>query len=186
MQSQCYYLLDGNGIPPLTLRRLSSLIQAFVRGPCSRAPIASLEHPLSDSSISCPSLSSRKLAFDIRFLGQLADPSTNLPWQAWTRANLARASTPGTNNWALSLDPLLQQCWTHIASLEPCLKAAWITAKRLRIDLSHTLPTHLASSSFPTLYHPAVPDMVWKACRRCQFCSVPPLVGDFCDLSHNV
>jgi ribonuclease HI len=183
MQSCCYYLLDGNGIPPLTLRRLSSLIQAFVKGPCSRAPGASLEHPLSDSGINCPSLSSRKLAYDIRFLGQLADPSTNLPWQIWTRADLIRASTPGTNNWSRTLDPFLQQCWTHIASLEPRLKAAWITAKRLHIDLSHIFPTRPATLSSPTLYHPAIPDAVWKACQRCQFCCIPPLTGDFVDLS---
>jgi hypothetical protein len=126
--------------------------------------VTSLEHPLSDGGINCPSLSTRKLAFDIRFLGQLADPSTNLPWQVWTRANLTRASTPGTNNWAHSLDPFLQQCWTHLASLEPCLKAAWISAKRLRIDLSHIFPATPATSSIPTLYHPAIPDTVWKAC----------------------
>jgi ribonuclease HI len=93
------------------------------------------------------------------------------------------ASTTGTNNKTVFLDPLLQQCWTHIDSLEPRLRAAWITAKHLRIDISHVFPSPRAAASLPSLFHPALPDTVWKACRRCQFCSIPPLAGDFHDLS---
>jgi len=32
MQSHCYYLLDGNGIPPATLTKLNNTINRFVRG----------------------------------------------------------------------------------------------------------------------------------------------------------
>src|SRR5258706_3889716 len=68
MMSRCYYLLDGNGILPYVLRKLSNIILRFVRGSYSSAPYKLLESPLSEGGLNCPSLTSRALAYDAKFV----------------------------------------------------------------------------------------------------------------------
>src|SRR5258706_3640012 len=59
MMSRCYYLLDGNGIPPSYLRKLSNVIHRFMRGSYSSAPYRLFESPLSVRGLNCPSLINR-------------------------------------------------------------------------------------------------------------------------------
>src|SRR5258706_11826102 len=92
LMSQCYYLLDGNGIPPSVLRKLNNIILRFVRGSYSSAPYRLLESPLSKGGLNCPSLVSRSLAYDAKFISDLISGPASAPWRAWTFADLALAS----------------------------------------------------------------------------------------------
>jgi len=93
MQSRCYYLLDGNGIPPLVLTKLSNLMNRFVWGRYSLLPYRMLAPPLAEGSLNFPSLKHRKEAYDLKFLGNLTQGDQTIPWKMWTHANLQRAST---------------------------------------------------------------------------------------------
>src|SRR5258706_9640086 len=92
MMSRCYYLLDGNGIPPSVLRKINNIILHFVRGSYSSAPYRLLESPLSVGGLNCPSLISRSLAYDAKFVSDLISGPASAPWRAWTFADLALAS----------------------------------------------------------------------------------------------
>ena len=92
MLSRCYYLMDGNDIPPILLQRISNAIQRFVRGTYSAAPYRLLESPLRDGGLNCPSLRTRKLAYDAKFFSDLISGPADLPWRSWTYADLDLAS----------------------------------------------------------------------------------------------
>src|SRR5258706_11826139 len=88
MMSRCYYLLDGNGIPPSILRKLNSIILRFVRGLYSSAPYRLLESPLSDGGLNCPSLYSRVLAYDAKFMSDLISGPASTPSRTLTLTDL--------------------------------------------------------------------------------------------------
>ena len=69
--SQCYYLLDSNGIPWIMLNRMSTAICYYVRGKYSSMPYQFLSAPLVEGGMDCPSLLQRKLTYDIKFISDL-------------------------------------------------------------------------------------------------------------------
>jgi len=132
MQSRCYYLLDGNGIPLVTLTKLSNLINRFVRGRYSLLPYRMMALPLAEGGLNFPSLVHRKAAYDLKFLGDLTQGDQSIPWKVWTHADLRRASTatqstkpmnprryPTSRVWHRNLDPILQRAHTKYGDLEP-------------------------------------------------------------------
>ena len=135
MLSRCYYLMDGNDIPPILLRRISNAIQRFVRGSYSAAPYCLLESPLRDGSLNCPSLRTRKLAYDAKFFSDLISGPADLPWRSWTYADLDLASvfnsTAKRDKFPSPFNPLLQSCHCRHTMLEPRVLAAWISLRRL-------------------------------------------------------
>ena len=112
MLSRCYYLLDGNSIPPAILRKISNVIQRFVRGSYSTAPYSLLEAPLTSGGLNCPSLVTRKLAYDAKFFSDLISGPADAPWRAWTFADLDRASVfcNKTNPFLPLFDPIFLLC----------------------------------------------------------------------------
>ncbi len=80
MMSRCYYLLDGNSILPHLLRKLNNIILRFVRGSYSSTPYRLLESPLSAGGLNCPSLISRTLVYDAKFMSDLISGLATTPW----------------------------------------------------------------------------------------------------------
>ncbi len=101
MMSRCYYLLDGN-------------IHRFVRGSYSSVPYRLLESPLSVGGLNCPSLTSRALAYDAKFMSDLISGPASTPWRAWTFADLDLASVFNSStkkrDFPGRFNPLLQSC----------------------------------------------------------------------------
>ena len=114
MMSRCYYLLDGNGIPPSILHKLSNIILRFVRGSYSSAPYNLLESPLSAGGLNCPSLISQALAYDAKFMSDLISGLATSPWRAWTFTDLDLASVFNSSSrkqdFPGPFNPLLQSC----------------------------------------------------------------------------
>jgi len=155
--SQCYYLLNCNGIPAPMLNKITNSVCRFIHSPYSHMPYSFLSAPLSRGRLNCPSLRERKLAYDAKFIGDLISAPFDLPWKAWARADLSCASSkpgklPGTN-----LNPLLQRSVVRLSSLEPRLRHAYISCRTLRYDISCAFPSMAARLDMPSTYHPAVP-----------------------------
>jgi len=93
MQSHCYYLLDGNSILPTYLAKISNTIDGFMQGHYSLMPYHMLAPPLVEGGLNFPSLSYRKAAYDLKFLGDLIHGDQNTLWKVWTNADLRQAST---------------------------------------------------------------------------------------------
>ena len=157
LQSRCYHLLDGNGIHPSTLRKMSQQIQNFVRGPFSVMPFSVLEAPLEEGGLGCPSLAHRKEAYDLRFLSQLISGPQRPLWKVWTWAGLQAATS--TNNKAniVGLNPFLQRAYTRPMVLEARLQQAFLTAKKYGLDLRCQAPPLAVRRAMPAFYHLATP-----------------------------
>jgi len=181
LQSRCYHLLDGNGIPPSTLRKMSQQIQNFVRGPFSVMPFDVLEAPLAEGGLGCPSLAHRKEAYDLRFLSHLVSGPQQTLWKVWTWAGLRAASS--TNNTAkiVGLNPFLQRAYTRPSVLEPRLRQAFLTAKKYGLDLRCQAPPLAVRRAMPAFYHPATPLQASRYGGGCLGNHDSPLVGDLVD-----
>ena len=181
LQSRCYHLLDGNGIPPSTLRKMSQQIQNFVRGPFSVMPFDVLEAPLTEGGLGCPSLAHRKEAYDLRFLSHLISGPQRTLWKVWTWAGLRAASS--TNNTAniVGLNPFLQRAYTRPTVLEPRLRQAFLTAKKYGLDLRCQAPPLAVRRAMPAFYHPATPLQASRYGGGCLGNHDSPLVGDLVD-----
>jgi len=165
MQSHCYYLLDGNGIPPPVLTKISNTINQFVRGHYSSLPYRMLAPPLAEGGLNFPSLAHRKSAYDLKFLGDLLHGNQSTLWKVWTYADLQRASMarPSTRkgnthsrNVHINLDPLTQCSHIKYSALEPRLRQAVMTARRSRMNIQSHLPSVPARKSAPAAYHHAL------------------------------
>src|SRR5258706_5012069 len=159
LMSRCYYLLDGNGIPPSILRKLNNLILRFVRGSYSSAPYQLLESPLSKGGLNCPSLISQALAYDAKFMSDLISGPASAPWRAWTFADLDLASVFNSSSrkrdFPGSLNPLLQSCHCRFTQLHPRVSAAWKSIRRLRYDIRCSFPSGAAVMDMPSILHPS-------------------------------
>ena len=159
MLSRCYYLMDGNSIPPTLLRKINNVIQRFVRGSYSSAPYWMLEAPLSSGGLNCPSLASRKLAYDAKFISDLISGPADHPWRAWTFADLSQASvfhsSAKPNTFPGPFNPLLQSCHCRYTMLEPRVRAAWASIRALRYDVRCAFPSRAAILGMPSLLHPS-------------------------------
>jgi len=140
LQSRCDHLLDGNGVHPSTLWKMSQQIQNFMWGPFSVMPFCVLEAPVEEGGLGCPSLAHRKEAYDLCFLSQLISGPQRPLWKVWTWAGLQAAMS--TNNRAniVGLNPFLQRAYTKPTMLEACLRQAFLTAKKYRLDLKCQAP----------------------------------------------
>ena len=97
MLSRCYWLLDSNSIPGVWLWCISNKIMRFIRGSFSRSPYSYLEAPLVDGGLNCPSLITRKAAYDLKFLGDLISSPQDTPWKVWTTKDLTRSTQHSPN-----------------------------------------------------------------------------------------
>jgi len=84
MLSRCHFLMDGNGVPPSVLRRISNRIMNFVRGKFSAMAYNTLEASLEEGGLNTPSLTTRKQAADLKFLSDLITGDQKVPWKQWT------------------------------------------------------------------------------------------------------
>jgi len=157
MQSRCYHLLDGNGIPARVLSKLSKKISGFVRGRFSTESYSSLEAPLAEGGLNCHSLITRKRAYDLRFLSHLVSGSRRAPWQDWTWKDLSMATFSNTHLENPGLNPFLQLAFTKVSLLEPRVAQAFKTARHFGLDLDSCAPSWKARNGAPLLWHPALP-----------------------------
>jgi len=84
--------MDGNGISQHILKRISNRIMGFVRGKFSAMSYTMLEVPLAEGRINNPSLVTRKLATDLKFLSDLVTRDQMVLWKQWTWMDLKMAS----------------------------------------------------------------------------------------------
>jgi len=157
MHSRCYHLLDSNGIPTRVLNKISRKISGFMRGRFSAESYNTLEAPLSEGGLNCPSLVTRKRAYDLRFLSQLVSGSRQAPWQVWTWKDLSLATFSNTHLENPGLNPFLQLAFTKVSLLEPRVAQAFKTARHFGLDLDSCAPSWRARSDVPLLWHPALP-----------------------------
>src|SRR5258706_663194 len=159
MMSRCYYLLDGNSIPPHLLQKLNNIILRFVRGSYSSAPYKLLESPLSAGGLNCPSLISRTLAYDAKFFSDLISGPAMSPWQAWTFADLDLASAFNSSSrkqdFSGRFNPLLQSCHCRYTNLQPRVRAAWKSIRRLHYNVRCSFPSRAAVMDMPSILHPS-------------------------------
>ena len=155
--SRCYYLLDGNSIPPRMLTFISQRIMRFVRGRNSYMPYAFLEAPKQEGGLNCPSLTSRYHAFNLKFLSDLISRDPHILWKTWTLADLRAASYSSAAGIRPHLNPLAQHTHTFVSRLEPRLRAAYKSARLLGIDIDTCFPSPAAKLNAPAMYHPAIP-----------------------------
>jgi len=181
LQSRCYHLLDGNGVHPSTLRRMSQQIQNFVRGRFSTMPFDTLAAPLEEGRLGCPSLIHRKEAFDLRFLSQLISGPQRLPWKEWTWAGLCAATSTSNTASIVGLNPFLQRAYTRPSVLEARLWQAFLMAKKYGLDLRCQAPPLNVRRAMPVFYHLAVPLGSSKFGGRCLLDHASPLVSDLVD-----
>ena len=174
MLSRCYWLLSSNSIPGVWLQCISNKIMRFVRGSFSRSPYSYLEAPLVDGGLNCPSLITRKAAYDLKSLGDLVSSPQDTPWKVRTTKDLTRSTqhspnkgTPSsaTRDWTAfgmsqlgyKLHPLLQKGHTQDAGLSPHLHSALHSACLVSVDTHCAFPSLAARFSYPILNHPGIP-----------------------------
>ena len=195
MLSRCYWLLDGNSIPGPWLHRISNKIMRFVRGPFSRAPYSYLEAPLADGGLNCPSLTTRKAAYDLKFLGDLISSLCDTPWKVWMTKDLTRSTqrspnegTPSATTWdwtaygmsqlGYELHPFLQKGHTWDAGLSPRLRSAIRSACLVGIDTRCAFLSPAAKLSYPILNHPSIPLQCSRNYRKLLSSKAISSVGD--------
>jgi len=107
MLSRCHFLMDGNGIPPCFLKRISNRIMGFVRGNFSAMSYEMLETPLVEGGLNNPSLTTRKYAADLKFLSDLVSGDQSVPWKKWTWMDLKMASASSQAGTYGGMNPFL-------------------------------------------------------------------------------
>jgi len=156
LSSRCYHLLDGNGIPAAVLSHISGKISRFVHGGFSLMPYASLESPIREGGLGCPSFRSRKMAYDLRFLSQLITGPQKPLWKRWVWADLKSASSSTRKGDIGGLNPLTQRSHTKVSLLSDRLCQAFTTARKVGLDLECKFPSQAARNGAPATYHAAI------------------------------
>ena len=159
LMSHCYYLMDGNGIPPRILHQISQKILRFIRGRFCSAPYSILSAPISEGGLDCPSLVHRRLAYDAKYVGDMISAPLDTQWKCWTRADLQHASHNGTprKDRRVPLQPLLQHAHVTLKLLEPRLRQAYVSLRKLGYNVECAFPSKAARNAMPSCYHPALP-----------------------------
>jgi len=157
MLSRCHFLLDGNGIPPHLLWKISGKISNFVRGKFSVMAYKTLEAPLEEGGLNPPSLTTWKYAMDLKFLSDLVTGNQQVPWKQWTWADLRMASSTSRAGTYNGLNPFLQLVYTKPSLLQDRVSQAFLTARRFGVDLACSAPSVRARMKAPVLNHPALP-----------------------------
>jgi len=133
--------MDGNGIPPHILRKISGKIMNFVRGKFSAMAFKTLEAPLAEGGLNSPSLATRKLAVDLKFLSDLVTGDQRVPWKQWTWMDLKMASFTSRAGTYDGLNPLLQMAYTKPTLLQDRVSQAFLTARKVGLDLACATPS---------------------------------------------
>jgi len=157
MLSRCHFLLDGNGIPGRFLDRISNKIQRFVRGNFSDMAYRTLEVPLAEGGLNCPSLRSRKRACDLKFLSELITGPQLVPWKQWTWKDIKLASFSSASSDASGLNPFLQNAHVKPSLLQDRVRQAFLSAQQVGLDLVCAAPSLDARRKVPAIFHPAIP-----------------------------
>ena len=157
MLSRCHFLMDGNGIPPNMLNRIGNKIMNFVRGKFSAMAYKTLEAPLVEGGLNTPSLATRKMATDLKFLSDLVTGDQRVPWKQWTWMDLKMASTSSRAGTHGGFNPFLQQAHTMPSLLQSRVSQAFLTARKFGLDMVCAAPSVVARMGVPILNHPALP-----------------------------
>jgi len=157
MLSRCHFLMDGNGIPPSMLNKLGNKIMNFVRGKFSAMAYSTLEAPLAEGGLNTPSLTTRKMAADLKFLSDLVTGDQKVPWKQWTWMDLKMASNSSRAGTHGGLNPFLQQAYTMPTLLQSRVSQAFMTARKFGLDMVCAAPSVTARMNAPILNHPALP-----------------------------
>ena len=157
MLSRCHFLMDGNGIPPHMLRRISNKIMGFVRGKFSAMSYSTLEAPLEEGGLNNPSLKTRKYASDLKFLSDLVTGDQTTPWKKWTWMDLKMVSSSSQAGKYQGLNPFLQLVYTKPSLLQDRVSQAFSTARLFSLDLASNVPSLTARRGARILNHPAMP-----------------------------
>ena len=157
MLSRCHFLMDGNGIPPSMLSKIGNKIMNFVRGKFSAMAYRTLEAPMAEGGLNTPSLATRKMAADLKFLSDLVTGSQKVPWKQWTWMDLKMASASSRAGTHGGLNPFLQQAYMMPSLLQGRVSQAFLTARKFGLDLVSAAPSTAAQMSAPLLNHPALP-----------------------------
>jgi len=157
MLSRCHFFMDGNGIPPCFLRRISNRIMGFVRGSFSTMSYDTLETPLEEGGLNNPSLTTRKYAADLKFLSDLISGDQTTPWKKWTWMDLKMASASSQAGTYRGMNPFLQQAYTMPTLLQDRVSQAFMMAQHFGLDLACSMPSLVARSNTIILNHPALP-----------------------------
>ena len=157
MLSRCHFLMDGNGIPPGMVRKIGNKISNFVRGKFSAMAYNTLEAPLEEGGLNTPSLASRKMAVDLKFLSDLVTGDQNVPWKQWVWMDLKMASTSSRAGAYRGINPFIQQSYTTPSLLQDRVAQAFLTARKFGLDMVCAAPSTAARMGAPILNHPALP-----------------------------
>ena len=156
MLSRCHFLMDGNGIPPNMLNRIGNKIMNFVRGKFSAMAYKTLEAPLAEGGLNTPSLATRKMATDLKFLSDLVTGDQRVPWKQWTWMDLKMASTSSRAGTHGGFNPFLQQAHTMPSLLQSRVSQAFLTARKFGLDVVCATPSVEARMGALILNHPAL------------------------------
>jgi len=157
MLSRCHFLMDGNGIPLSMLNRIGNKIMNFVRGKFSAMAYRTLEAPLAEGGLNTPSLVTRKMAADLKFLSDLVTGDQKVPWKQWTWMDLKLASNSSRAGTHGGLNPFLQQAYTMPSLLQSRVSQAFLTTRKFGLDMVCAAPSSAARMGVPILNHPALP-----------------------------
>ena len=157
MLSRCHFLMDGNGVPPSFLSRIGNKIMNFIRGKFSAMAYHTLEAPLVEGGLNARSLTTRKMATDLKFLGDLITGDQQTPWKQWTWMDLKMASVSSRAGTYGGLNPLLQQAYTMPSLLQDRVSQAFATARKFSVDMACAAPSLKARMGVPLLNHPVLP-----------------------------
>jgi len=157
MLSRCHFLMDGNSIPPSMLNKIGNKIMNFVQGKFSAMAYRTLEAPLAEGGLNTPSLATRKMAADLKFLSDLVTGDQRVPWKQWTWMDLKMASASSRAGTHGGLNPFLQQAHTMPSLLQSRVSQAFMTARKFGLDVMCAAPSSAARMGMPILNHPALP-----------------------------
>jgi len=157
MLSRCHFLLDGNGIPGRFLDRISNKVQRFVRGSFSDMAYRTLEVPLAEGGLNCPSLRSRKKACDLKFISELITGPQLVPWKQWTWKDIKLASFSSASSDTSGLNPFVQNAHVKPSLLQDRVRQAFLSAQQVGLDLVCAAPSLEARRKAPAVFHPAIP-----------------------------
>jgi len=116
-----------------------------------------LEAPLAEGGLNTPSLATRKMAADLKFLSDLVTGDQRVPWKQWTWMDLKMASTSSRAGAYGGLNPFLQQAHTMPSLLQSRVSQAFLTARRFGLDIVCAAPSIAARMGAPILNHPVLP-----------------------------
>ena len=157
MLSRCHFLMDGNGIPPHILRRISNRIMGFVRGKFSAVSYGTLEVPLAEGGLNSPSLITRKHAVDLKFFSDLVTGDQTVSWKKWTWMDLKMASSSSRAGTYGRMNPFLQLAYTKPTLLQDRVSHAFSTIRTYGLDMACSAPSISARRQAQLLNHPALP-----------------------------